>query len=77
MPEAEALSGQDVSNRKGCERAALVFLEEYDCRAVLIKGGHRDGDPDDLLAVGGADDSESAALSAYGSPLVSSMHLSQ
>lgn len=56
LPEAEALSGQDVSNRKGCERAALVFLEEYDCRAVLIKGGHRDGDPDDLLAVGGADD---------------------
>ena len=51
LPEAEALSGQDVSNRKGCERAARVFLEEYECRGVLIKGGHRDGAPDDLLAV--------------------------
>lgn len=51
LPEAEALSGQDVSTRKGCERAALVFLDEYECNAVLIKGGHRDGSPDDLLAV--------------------------
>ena len=51
LPEAEALSGQDVSTRTGCERAALVFLDEYECNAVLIKGGHRDGSPDDLLAV--------------------------
>lgn len=56
LPEAEALSGQDVSNSKGCERAARVFIEEYECRGVLIKGGHRDGAPDDLLAMREGDD---------------------
>jgi len=51
LPEAETLSGQDVASRGGCEQAARVFLEDFGCRAVLIKGGHRAGAPDDLLAV--------------------------
>ena len=49
LPEAEALSGEDVSTQKGCERAATAFLEEFECKGVLIKGGHREGAPDDLL----------------------------
>ncbi len=51
LPEAEALTGEDVSNRRGCERAARVFIDEFECAGVLIKGGHREGAPDDLLAV--------------------------
>ena len=51
LPEAEALSKRDVSTRSGAESAARVFLEDFGARAVLIKGGHRDGDPDDLLAI--------------------------
>lgn len=51
LPEAAALSGEDVSSRRGCERAARIFVEDFGCRGVLIKGGHRDGAPDDLLAL--------------------------
>ncbi|MBW2294847.1 MAG: hydroxymethylpyrimidine/phosphomethylpyrimidine kinase [Deltaproteobacteria bacterium] len=51
LPEAEALTGVDVSNREGCERAARVFIDEYECAGVLLKGGHREGAPDDLLVV--------------------------
>ena len=50
LPEAEALTGVDVSSRQGCERAARFFIEEFRCASVLVKGGHRDGAPDDLLA---------------------------
>jgi hydroxymethylpyrimidine/phosphomethylpyrimidine kinase len=48
--EAKALSGEDVSSRSGCEAAARHFIEEFGCGGVLIKGGHRAGAPDDLLA---------------------------
>jgi hydroxymethylpyrimidine/phosphomethylpyrimidine kinase len=51
LPEAEALTGVDVSNREGCERAARVFIDEYECAGVLLKGGHREGAPDDLLVI--------------------------
>ena len=56
LPEAEALTGVDVSNRQGCEKAARVFIEKFECQAVLVKGGHREGAPDDLLAVRSFDD---------------------
>lgn len=50
LREAEELSGEDVATRKGTEAAARFFLDEFGARAVLIKGGHREGNPDDLLA---------------------------
>ncbi|MBW2421847.1 MAG: hydroxymethylpyrimidine/phosphomethylpyrimidine kinase, partial [Deltaproteobacteria bacterium] len=50
LREAEELAGRDVSTRKGCEAAARVFVEELGCAAVLVKGGHRSGAPDDLFA---------------------------
>ncbi len=53
LPEASALSGTDVSTRSGTEAAARYFVEELRAAAVLIKGGHRSGSPDDLLAVRG------------------------
>ncbi len=52
LPEAEALSGRDVSQRAGVEDAARFFVEELGAGAVLVKGGHRRGAAvADLLAV--------------------------
>jgi hydroxymethylpyrimidine/phosphomethylpyrimidine kinase len=53
LGEAEVLSGLDVSSRRGTEAAARYFIEEFGARAALIKGGHRSGAPDDLLAFRG------------------------
>ncbi len=53
LPEARALTERDVSTRQGAETAARSFVTELGAGAALIKGGHRDGDPDDLLAIGG------------------------
>lgn len=51
LGEAEALTGLDASSRRGSEAAARYFIEELGSRAVLLKGGHRSGAPDDLLAL--------------------------
>jgi hydroxymethylpyrimidine kinase/phosphomethylpyrimidine kinase len=50
LPEAEALSGLDVSSRGGAEAAARWFVAEAGAAAALVKGGHRDGAADDCLA---------------------------
>jgi len=51
LPEAEALSGRDASSRDGTEQAARFFVAEAGAGAALVKGGHRDGAPDDCLAL--------------------------
>jgi hydroxymethylpyrimidine/phosphomethylpyrimidine kinase len=43
LPEAEALTGTDDPRRAACR------LREMGARAVLIKGGHAEGDATDLL----------------------------
>lgn len=58
LMEAERLSGIDCARKTDCERAARYFVEELGAGAVLIKGGHRSGPPDDLLAVSGASATE-------------------
>jgi hydroxymethylpyrimidine/phosphomethylpyrimidine kinase len=50
LREAEALAERDVSTRASTETAARDFIDGLHAHAVLIKGGHRDGAPDDLLA---------------------------
>ena len=50
LGEAEELTGVDTSTRTGCERAARHLITEVGAAAALIKGGHRPGAPDDLLA---------------------------
>jgi hypothetical protein len=50
LPEAETLSGLDVSMQSGAEQAARWFIDEAGAEAALVKGGHRDGAPDDCLA---------------------------
>lgn len=56
LREAELLSGVDTTSRTGCEQAGRVLIEQLGASAVLIKGGHRDGAPDDLLCVREGDD---------------------
>ena len=51
LHEAESLTARDTSTRDGIEAAGRAFLEELGARAALVKGGHRDADADDLLAV--------------------------
>jgi len=50
LDEAQELSGEDPRTRKGAENAARKLLESG-AEAILIKGGHRDGAPSDLLAM--------------------------
>jgi hydroxymethylpyrimidine/phosphomethylpyrimidine kinase len=45
LPELEALTGLDVSTDEAAVKAARALPS----RAVLVKGGHREGEPVDLL----------------------------
>lgn len=42
LPEAEALTGVHIENRKDAERAAKILLD-YGVKNVVIKGGHLNG----------------------------------
>ncbi len=53
VPEAEVLSGLEIRDAAGMERAARAISERYGC-AVLCKGGHQIQDADDFLWSGGA-----------------------
>ena len=53
IPEAELLSGMEIKDAGGMERAARTISERYGC-AVLCKGGHQINDADDLLWRNGA-----------------------
>ncbi|HUP04575.1 MAG TPA: bifunctional hydroxymethylpyrimidine kinase/phosphomethylpyrimidine kinase [Bryobacteraceae bacterium] len=48
VPEAEALTGVAIRDMGGVRRAALA-IREMGARAVLIKGGHLEGDATDVL----------------------------
>jgi hydroxymethylpyrimidine/phosphomethylpyrimidine kinase len=48
VPEAEALAGMEIHTPDDMRRAASR-LQELGARAVLIKGGHLEGDATDLL----------------------------
>jgi hydroxymethylpyrimidine/phosphomethylpyrimidine kinase len=48
LPELAALAGRDVSTEAG----ALAAARALPARAVLVKGGHREGAPVDLLVEG-------------------------
>lgn len=51
LTETRLLTGIDAATRAGSEAAARVFIEDFGARAALVKGGHREGRPDDLLAI--------------------------
>lgn len=51
LEEARTLTGCDVSTEEGVKAAASVLVSELGANAALVKGGHREGAPDDLLAL--------------------------
>lgn len=51
LEEARLLTGCDVSTEEGVKAAASVLVSELGANAALVKGGHREGAPDDLLAL--------------------------
>jgi len=51
LAEAAELTECDVSTREGTEAAAATLVSHLGARAALVKGGHREGAPDDLLAL--------------------------
>jgi hydroxymethylpyrimidine/phosphomethylpyrimidine kinase len=48
IPEAETLSGIEIHSAEALKEAAIRILN-LGCKAVLIKGGHLQGDADDIL----------------------------
>ena len=48
LPEAEALTGMKIRDEEEMVRAGEKLLE-FGCGAVLIKGGHKEGEPTDVL----------------------------
>lgn len=54
IPEAEALTGQKIKTVEDMRRAARL-LHEMGAKNVLVKGGHKAGDPLDLLYDGRED----------------------
>ena len=52
IPEGEVLSGMTIKNAADMEKAATIIYETCRC-AVLLKGGHRINDANDLLVYDG------------------------
>lgn len=50
IPEAQFLSGMEIQSKEDMETAALRIVDDYGC-AVLLKGGHRIFDANDLLVL--------------------------
>lgn len=48
-PEAEILANRTLARRRDAEEAARDLLVELGLAGVLVKGGHRESDADDLL----------------------------
>lgn len=49
LPEAEVLTGRTITSVGDMELAARLIVEEYGAGAAVVKGGHRDGPPVDVL----------------------------
>lgn len=52
IPEAEALTGIAIRDEEGMVRAG-ERLRGFGCEAVLVKGGHKEGEPVDVLVGSG------------------------
>jgi hydroxymethylpyrimidine/phosphomethylpyrimidine kinase len=59
IPEAESLTGMTIENESGM-RTAANRLCDLGCKAALVKGGHRRGEPVDVLSAPGLENSLNA-----------------
>lgn len=55
IPEAEILTDMKISDESDMEKASEALNELFGC-AVLVKGGHRINDANDVLFIPGSDD---------------------
>jgi hydroxymethylpyrimidine/phosphomethylpyrimidine kinase len=53
IPEAEALTGRKIESQQDMHAAGRALCD-LGCKAALIKGGHREGQPTDVLVTSGA-----------------------
>jgi hydroxymethylpyrimidine/phosphomethylpyrimidine kinase len=53
IPETEALTGRKIESEQDMHAAGRVLCD-LGCKAALIKGGHREGQPTDVLVTSGA-----------------------
>lgn len=49
VPEAEVLTGREIRSLEEMKLAARQIVEEYGARAAVVKGGHMEGPPVDVL----------------------------
>lgn len=49
VPEAEVLTGREIRSVEDMKLAARMIVEEYGARAAVVKGGHMEGPPVDVL----------------------------
>ena len=54
LPEAEVLTGRPVQTLEDMKDAARSIVEVYGAKAAVVKGGHREGTPVDVLFDGSA-----------------------
>jgi hydroxymethylpyrimidine/phosphomethylpyrimidine kinase len=51
LQEAAALTGSDPATEEGAEAAGCALVSDLGAGAALVKGGHREGPPRDLLVI--------------------------
>ncbi|WP_438447945.1 bifunctional hydroxymethylpyrimidine kinase/phosphomethylpyrimidine kinase [Gorillibacterium sp. sgz5001074] len=49
VPEAEVLIGRPIRSREDMLTAARIIVEEQGAKAVVVKGGHMEGEPVDVV----------------------------
>jgi hydroxymethylpyrimidine/phosphomethylpyrimidine kinase len=49
IPEAEVILGMEIFTIEAMKEAAIRIVEQFGAKAAIVKGGHRSGEPTDVL----------------------------